>query len=90
MTLPAFPRELVLQTLEGMETKEKQGWLARTFGGQIEVYDADIIARLDRIEANVMARDIDAITKDVASLPESVQEALKPWMTQIESLRINP
>ncbi len=88
VTFPPFPREDVLKAIEEAKIDDLKGWFGRTFGGQIEIYDADIIARLDRIEENVAARDLKAIQQDVASLPESAKTVLAPWLEQLE--RLNP
>lgn len=82
--LPPFPRDAVLKALEDAKANEPKGWFARTFGGQMVVQDADILARLNRIEENVALQNISAIKSDIASLPESVQETLGPWLEQVE------
>ncbi len=87
VTLPAFPRQAVLDAIEASkEDAGKGGWLSRTLSGQVTVQDADLLARLDRIESNVALQDVDAVRQDVLSLPDAAQDALKPWMTKIESV----
>jgi len=87
LVLPPFPRQAVLDALEATKSDgEKGGWLSRTIGQQVVVQDADILARLDRIESNVGARNITAVKKDVASLPDSAQTALKSWLADIEKI----
>ena len=83
ITLPVFPREAVLEALENAKPDERKGWLSRALGDQVVVQDADLLARLDRIEENVARQDVVAIEQDIASLPETAQKALEPWLIQI-------
>lgn len=85
VVLPPFPRQAVMEAIEQSKSKDEKGsWLSRTIGQQVVVQDADILARLDRIESSVELRDIAAIKKDVASLPDSAQTALEAWLIEID------
>jgi len=81
--IPPFPREAVMDALTG-KTDKKGNWMSGLLGDEVRVVDADVTARLDRIEKYVEAGNIDAIDKELDYLPNETKPVIAQWLQQFE------
>jgi len=72
-----------MDAMSKTDTPEK-GWFRNILGEDIRVVDADIIDRLDRIEAYAKAGRIERVKTEIQYLPESTRPVIEPWLQQYE------